>query len=112
MSIRGAIYNGLRIARRKAVRKPHQHLLHRFQQTKDSKNPDTRWGPEYTAQCRYCGAYMTVYFDDEDALEQQGYKPHDHIVVESDDGHFHWKFCMVISGNWNRFACGEIKKRV
>lgn len=111
MSLTQLIANGLRIAHRRARRKPHLHILQHFKQTEDSKLPDTRWGPEYTASCRYCGAYMTVYFDDADSLEQQGMKPEDHTKLESDAGDWHVERYMVISGNWERFPCGQLKRR-
>ena len=103
--------NGLRRAHRMARRKPHYHVLGKFQRTEDSKSPDTRWGPEFTAQCRHCGAYMVVYFDDKDSLEEQGYDPEKEVLLISDAHNSHVEEYMVISGNWNRFECGQLKKR-
>ena len=52
---------------------------------------------------------MLVYFDDKDSLEQQGYKPEDHVLLTS-EAHHHYESYMVVSGNWNRFECGKLKK--
>jgi len=106
----GEVHNGLRRAHRMVRKPPHYHVMKRFQQTKDSKVEDTQWGPEYFAECRYCGAYILVYFDDKDSLERQGYKPEDHIKLESDVFGFHSVCYMVVSGNWDRFECGELRK--
>jgi len=109
MSFHQLIANGLRRAHRMARHEPHLHILDRFQQTPASKSPDRQWGPEFVASCRHCGAYMLVYFDDKDSLEQQGYKPEDHVLLTS-EAHHHYESYMVVSGNWNRFECGKLKK--
>ena len=105
------IANGLRIAHRRARRNPHLHILESFKQTEGSKDPDTRWGPEYSASCRYCGAYMMAYFDFEEALLEQGYKLEDHIKLVSNAYGVPMERYMVLGGNWDRFSCGQLKRR-
>lgn len=71
---------GLRIARRQA----NQHSLGRFKQVPDSKDPNTRFGPEYYAVCRYCDKAVIVYFPyDDDELIEQSLDPNDAQTVRS-----------------------------
>lgn len=109
MSVRDAWHNGLRRARRMAETK--YHSLKRFRQTRDSKDPETTFGPEFVAECRRCGCYMIVYFAScREELEEQNLKPEDAIMVHSDTYGISSESYMFLSGNWDRFECGEIKK--